>query len=141
MREGIAHVAEQGRHERSIIYLEIESIVRTHPIVRAGALLIAFRIAGLAIRYATQSSGSVGSRLALFVPAASMHAGALLVVIALFLAVAVWVSRASQTAVTAACATFAILMVAGVADLIVSTITGAPLTPTVFRTYRGIRVV
>src|SRR5262249_42503833 len=36
---------------------------------------------------------------------------------------------------------FAVLMIAGLADLIVSTITGAPLTPTVFRTYRGIRVV
>jgi Sulfatase len=115
--------------------------VRTHPIVRAGALLIAFRIAGLAIRYATQSAGSAGSRLALFLPAASMHAGALLIVIALFLTIAVWIPRASQTVVTAACATFALLMVAGLADLIVSTITGAPLTPTVFRTYRGIRVV
>jgi hypothetical protein len=32
-------------------------------------------------------------------------------------------------------------MVAGQTDLTVSSITGAPLTPTVFRTFRGIRVV
>jgi phosphoglycerol transferase MdoB-like AlkP superfamily enzyme len=115
--------------------------VRAHPIVRAGALLIAFRIGSLAIRYATQSSGSLGSRLALFLPAAAMHAGVLLLVIAAFLVLAWWLPRASHAVMTVACAAFAILMVAGLADLIVSTITGAPLTPTVFRTYRGIRVV
>src|SRR2546423_3235563 len=32
-------------------------------------------------------------------------------------------------------------MIAGQADLTVSSITGAPLTPTVFRTFRGVRVV
>src|SRR4051812_17740961 len=32
-------------------------------------------------------------------------------------------------------------MIAGQADLTVATITGAPLTPTVFRTFRGVHVV
>jgi arylsulfatase A-like enzyme len=112
-----------------------------HPIVGAGLLLIAFRVGGLAIRYSASSSGSIASRLALFVPSAAMHAGALLMIIALFLLIADSIPRWRGAVTAAACAVFAILMIAGLADLIVSMITGAPLTPTVFRTYRGIRVV
>jgi hypothetical protein len=46
-----------------------------------------------------------------------------------------------RAVVAIACATFAVLMIAGQADLTVSSITGAPLTPTVFRTFRGLQVV
>jgi len=115
--------------------------VRAHPIVGAGLLLVAFRVGGLAVRYAAASGGSVASRLALFGPTAAMHAGVLLIIIALFLLVADGVPRWRGAVTAAACLVFAVLMIAGLADLIVSTITGAPLTPTVFRTYRGIRVV
>jgi arylsulfatase A-like enzyme len=115
--------------------------VRAHPIVGAGLLLVAFRIGGLAVRYAVQSSGSAASRLALLVPSAMTNAGVLIAIVALFLLAADWIPRWRGTVTAVAGAVFAILMIAGLADLIVSMITGAPLTPTVFRTYRGLRVV
>jgi arylsulfatase A-like enzyme len=115
--------------------------VRAHPIVRSACLLLAFRLGSLAIRYAAQSQGSVRDRLALFLPAAIAHAGVIALVCAAFLLLdRVW-PRARRAIATVAAMTFGVLMVAGLADLIVSTITGAPLTPTVFRTYRGLRVV
>lgn len=79
--------------------------------------------------------------MALFAPAAAAHAGPLLILIAAFLAIAAAAPRFDRAVSMSACIVFAILMVAGQADLTVSAITGAPLTPTVFRTYRGLHVV
>ena len=115
--------------------------MRRHPIVDVGLLLITFRLAGLAGRYLLQPAGSLAARLALFLPAAASHAAALLIVVAACLAVAAALPRYGRAVTTAACVGFAILMIAGQADLTVSAITGAPLTPTVFRTYRGLHVV
>jgi hypothetical protein len=115
--------------------------VRRHPIVRVGLLLIAFRLAGLAARYLLQPDGPLAARLALFLPAAASHAAALLIIIAASLAVAAALPRFDRSVTIVSCAGFAILMIAGQADLTVSAITGAPLTPTVFRTYRGLHVV
>src|SRR3954471_3115209 len=115
--------------------------LRAHPIVKAGLLLVAFRLTGVAVRYLSPSTAGFADRAALFYPAASGHAGALLTIVALFLALARLLSRARRAIAAAACAAFAVLMIAGQADLTVSKITGAPLTPTVFRTFRGIHVV
>jgi sulfatase-like protein len=92
-------------------------------------------------RYLVQPDGPIGARIALFLPAAASHAGVLTAIIAAFLIVCSALPRYRRTIVAIACATFAVLMVAGQADLTVSSITGAPLTPTVFRTFRGIQVV
>jgi hypothetical protein len=115
--------------------------LRAHPIVNAGLVLIAFRLGGVAVRYLGQPAMPVSDRLSLFLPAASAHAGALLVLVGLMLALTrVW-PAARRVIAIAACAMFALLMIAGQADLTVATITGAPLTPTVFRTFRGVHVV
>lgn len=114
--------------------------MRVHPIVNAGLLLIAFRLGGVAVRYLGQP-GTISERLALFVPAASAHAGALLIIVGLFLVLARALPAGRRAIGIAACAAFALLMIAGQADLTVATITGAPLTPTVFRTFRGVHVV
>lgn len=111
------------------------------PIVTAGLLLVAFRLGGVAVRYLVQPAGAIGDRLALFLPAASAHAGALLIVIGLFLVLARALPARRRAIGIAACTVFALLMIAGQADLTVATITGAPLTPTVFRTFRGVHVV
>ena len=111
------------------------------PIVTAGLLLVAFRLGGVAVRYLVQPTTAVGDRLALFLPAASAHAGALLVIIGLFLVLARALPAWRRAIGIAACTVFALLMIAGQADLTVATITGAPLTPTVFRTFRGVHVV
>jgi hypothetical protein len=74
-------------------------------------------------------------------PAASAHAGVLLVLIGLLLALSRAWSAGRRVIAIAACVIFALLMIAGQADLTVATITGAPLTPTLFRTFRGIHVV
>src|SRR4029077_21066654 len=115
--------------------------MRAHPIVRAGLLLLAFRLGGVTVRYLGQPTTGIGDRFAQLVPAASAHAGALLVLIGLLLALSrVWPAGRRVIAI-AACVLFALLMIAGQADLTVATITGAPLTPTVFRTFRGVHVV
>ena len=115
--------------------------MRAHPIVNAGLLLIAFRLGGVAVRYLGQPASAIGDRFGQFVPAASAHAGVLLVVVGLFLALTrVW-PAARRVIAIAACVVFALLMITGQADLTVATITGAPLTPTLFRTFRGIHVV
>src|SRR5262245_3794259 len=115
--------------------------MRAHPIVNAGLLLIAFRLGGVAVRYLGQPASAIGDRFGQFVPAVSAHAGVLLVLIGLFLALRrVWPAGRRVIAI-AACVVFALLMIAGQADLTVATITGAPLTPTLFRTFRGIHVV
>lgn len=118
--------------------------VRADAIAKAGLLLVLFRLAGLSVRYLVQPAGSGLIRLALFLPAAAAHTGALLIVIALF----ALLSAAAQpwpavrrAIVIIACAVFAVLMIAGQADLTVSGITGAPVTPTVFRTFRGLHVI
>jgi hypothetical protein len=111
------------------------------PIVTAGLLLVAFRLGGVAVRYLVQPAAAFGDRFALFLPAASAHAGALLIVIGLFLAFARALPAWRRAIAIAACTVFALLMIAGQADLTVATITGAPLTPTVFRTFRGVHVV
>src|SRR5207244_6826494 len=67
--------------------------------------------------------------------------GALLIVIALFLVLAGVMPAGRRAIAVVACVVFALLMIAGQADLTVATITGAPLTPTVFRTFRGVHVV
>ncbi|HYM25600.1 MAG TPA: hypothetical protein VEU08_20415, partial [Vicinamibacterales bacterium] len=110
-------------------------------IVRVGALMIGFRIAGLAERYLVQPDIPFSARLALFAPAAMAHAGTLLLIVTVFLLAARALPRSRRAVSIAACATFATLVVAGQADFIVSSITGAPLTPTVFRTFRGLHVV
>jgi len=118
--------------------------LRAHPIAKAGLLLVLFRAVGLAVRYLAQPPGSIASRLALFLPALSAHVGALLIVIAAFLFLArapIRVPGYHRAVVIVACVVFAVLMIAGQADLTVAAITGAPLTPTVFRTFRGIHVV
>jgi len=115
--------------------------LRAHPIFKAGLLLVAFRLGGVAVRYLIQPSTGVGDRLALFLPAAAAHSGALLVVVGLFLLLTRLLPAARRTVAIVACAVFCVLMIAGQADLTVATITGAPLTPTVFRTFRGVHVV
>jgi glucan phosphoethanolaminetransferase (alkaline phosphatase superfamily) len=115
--------------------------MRAHPIVNAGLLLIAFRLGGVAVRYLGQPASAIGDRFGQFVPAASAHAGVLLVLVGLFLALTRLWPRGRRLIAIAACVVFALLMIAGQADLTVATITGAPLTPTLFRTFRGIHVV
>jgi sulfatase-like protein len=112
-----------------------------HPVVRAGLALIAFRVAGLIHRYLLQPDVSWSRRLALFLPALTAHVGVLIAVVALLLLCCAAAPRWRRAISAAACAVFAVLMIAGQADLTVSSITGAPLTPTVFRTFRGLRVV
>ena len=115
--------------------------MRAHPITKIGILLVLLRLAGLAVRYLAQPDSPMRDRLALFLPAASFHAGALLAIVALFLICAKLLPSRRRPIAVVACLGFALLMVAGQADLTVSSITGAPLTPTVFRTFRGIHVV
>jgi hypothetical protein len=115
------------------------------PLAGAGLALIAFRAAGLFHRYILQPEVSLSRRLRLFVPALTAHSGVLTAIVGAFL-VASAVAGATaprwrRTIAVGACAIFAILMIAGQADLTVSSITGAPLTPTVFRTFRGLQVV
>lgn len=115
--------------------------MRAPPIVNAGLLLIAFRLGGVAVRYLGQPATTIGDRFGQFLPAASAHVGVLLVLIGLGLALSrLWPGGRRAIAITA-CVAFALLMIAGQADLTVATITGAPLTPTLFRTFRGIHVV
>jgi hypothetical protein len=115
--------------------------LRAHPIVNAGLVLIAFRLGGVAVRYLGQPAIPVSDRFALFLPAASAHAGALLLLVGLMLGLTRAWPAARRLIAIAACALFALLMIAGQADLTVAAITGAPLTPTVFRTFRGLHVV
>jgi hypothetical protein len=115
--------------------------LRAHPIVKAGLLLIAFRLGGVAVRYLGQPTTAIGDRFGQLFLAASAHAGALLVLIGLLLALSRAWSAGRRVIAMAACVVFALLMIAGQADLTVATITGAPLTPTLFRTFRGIHVV
>lgn len=115
--------------------------MRGHPITRIGVLLVLFRLAGLTVRYLIQPDAPLVARAALFVPAALFHVGALLVVVSLLLLAARALPRYRRPVALMACAALALLMVAGQADLTVSAITGAPLTPTVFRTFRGVKVV
>jgi len=117
------------------------NLVRHHPIVRVGLVLILFRLAGLTHRYLVQPDVSVARRMELFVPAVAMHGAVLTAIVAAaLLIVHVW-PRGRRLVTALACALFAVLMIAGQADLTVSSITGAPLTPTVFRTFRGLQVV
>jgi hypothetical protein len=115
--------------------------LRAHPIAKVGQLLILFRVAGLVVRYLVQSTGSAGERLELFLPAASAHVGALLIIVSSLLLLAKRAPTIRRPLVVASCVLCAVLMIAGQGDFTVSAITGAPLTPTVFRTFRGIRVV
>jgi sulfatase-like protein len=112
-----------------------------HPVVRAGLALIAFRAAGLFHRYVLQPDVSLSRRLELFVPALAAHAGVLTAIVAAFVLACALAPRWRRAIAIVACVTFAVLMIAGQADLTVSSITGAPLTPTVFRTFRGLQVV
>jgi hypothetical protein len=115
--------------------------VRVHPIVRFGALLVACRLVGVIVRYGIQTPGSIGDRLALLLPAVLSHTGALTIVVSLFLLASIWLRAFRRPIALTAVAVFGFLIIFGQADFIVSAITGAPLTPTVFRTFRGIRVV
>ena len=113
-----------------------------HPVARAALALIAFRVAGLFHRHILQPDAALGRRLAQFLPSVASHVGVLTAIVALALvASAAAQPRWRRAIAAAACALFAVLMIAGQADLTVSSITGAPLTPTVFRTFRGVRVV
>ena len=93
------------------------------------------------MRYLGQPTTAIGDRFGQLFPAASAHAGALLVLIGLLLALSRAWPAGRRVIAMAACVVFALLMIAGQADLTVATITGAPLTPTLFRTFRGIHVV
>jgi len=115
--------------------------LRAHPIAKVGQFLIRFRVAGLAVRYLVQPTGSAGARLELFLPAASAHVGALLIIVSSLLLLAKRAPAIRPPIVFASCVLCAVLMIAGQADFTVSAVTGAPLTPTVFRTFRGIRVI
>ena len=115
--------------------------VRVHPIVRFGALLVACRLVGVIVRYGVQTPGSVGDRFALLLPAIASHTGALTIVVSLFLLLSIWLRPFQRPIALTAVAVFGFLIIFGQADFIVSAITGAPLTPTVFRTFRGIKVV
>jgi hypothetical protein len=115
--------------------------VHHHSVVRAGVLMILFRIGGLGQLYLIRADATLRQRLALFVPAAVSHAGVLAAVVGAFYALSAAVPTRRRAVVGLACVTFALLMIAGQADFTVSAITGAPLTPTVFRTYRGLQVV
>jgi len=115
--------------------------MRANPILNAGLLLIAFRLGGVAVRYLGQPATAIGDRLGQFLPAASVHAGVLLMLVGLWLALSRAWSGGRRAIAIVACVAFALLMIAGQADLTVATITGAPLTPTLFRTFRGIHVV
>lgn len=115
--------------------------MRVHPIVRFGVLLVAFRLVGVAVRYGAQTPGSLVDRLSLLLPAVASHTGALIIVVSLFLLASIWLRPFRRPIALVAVVAFGALMIAGQADLIVSAITGAPLTPTVFRTFRGIKVV
>jgi len=113
---------------------------RAHPIVRLGLALVTFRVAGLAYRYLVQPDAPAAVRVSLFGQAVVAHVGVLTAIIAALLVCAAW-PRLRRASIVAAVLVSAVLMVAGQADLTVSSITGAPLTPTVFRTFRGLRVV
>jgi hypothetical protein len=115
--------------------------LQRHPLVGAGLALIAFRAAGLFHRYILQPEVSLSRRLLLFVPALTAHIGVLTAIVGTFLVASALLPRRRRPIAVAACATYAVLMIAGQADLTVSSITGAPLTPTVFRTFRGLQVV
>jgi arylsulfatase A-like enzyme len=116
-------------------------MVADRPIEKLGAALIVFRLAGVAVRYLVQGGAPFGARLTMFATAAAFHVGALLLIVAAFQIGVALAPRRRQAIGVVAAAIFAVLMIAGQADLTVASITGAPLTPTVFRTYRGIRVV
>ena len=122
-----------------------EHALLRQPLIGAGLALIAFRAAGLFHRYILQPDISLSRRLLLFVPALTAHVGVLTAIVGTFLiasaAAGATAPRWRRVIAVAACAIFAILMIAGQADLTVSSITGAPLTPTVFRTFRGLQVV
>ena len=118
-----------------------ERALHRHPLLRAGLALIAFRAAGLFHRYILQPDVSLGRRLLLFMPALASHTGVLTAIVGTFLVASALAPRRRRAIAMAACATFALLTIAGQADLTVSSITGAPLTPTVFRTFRGLQVV
>src|SRR4029079_2395083 len=118
-----------------------ERALQRHPLVGAGLALIAFRAAGLFHRYILQPEVSLSRRLLLFVPALTAHIGVLTAIVGTFLVASALLRRRRRPIAVAACATYAVLMIAGQADLTVSSITGAPLTPTVFRTFRGLQVV
>jgi hypothetical protein len=115
--------------------------LRVHPIVRLACALIAFRLAGLFFRYIVQPDAPFDRRLALFVPAAISNAGVLAAIAAALLLLCGLVPPLRRAIVVGSFGLFAVLMLAGQADVIVSSITGAPLTPTVFRTFRGLSVV
>src|ERR1051325_7274753 len=107
----------------------MDVIVLRHPIARVGGALVAFRVAGLVHRYLIQPDVPVGERVALFLPAAASHVGVLTAIVAAFVIASATLPRYARAIGAAACALFAILMIAGQADLTVSSITGAPLTP------------
>src|SRR3979490_1044166 len=81
----------------------IAGVLRAHPITRIGILLVLFRLAGLAVRYLAQPASSMRDRLALFLPAASFHSGALLAIVALFLICAKLLPSRRRTIAVIAC--------------------------------------
>lgn len=99
--------------------------------------VVVIRLGGVVLRYGVQQAGSPLVRAATVLFAAAEHAAVLL--LALAAALLVWRALPSLRRVTLplACLGFAILLVGGEADLIVSHITGEPLLPTTFRAYRG----
>ena len=115
--------------------------MRTSSIARAGAIVLVLRLAGLAVRYVVQPPGALPGRLATFLSAAMFHTGALLLIISLFVALAALIPRVKWQIAAAACLAFLILTIAGQLDLTLTWITGEPLTPTVFRTFRGFYIV
>ena len=105
---------------------------RLHPIVRLGLVLAAVRLAGLIHRYLVQPDASLGVRMTMFAGAALAHLSVIVAVTGALMVCARLIA-ARRVTLIAPCAAIAVLMIAGQADLTVASITGAQLTPTVFR--------
>jgi hypothetical protein len=115
--------------------------MQTSSIAKAGVILLVLRLAGVAVRYVVQPPGALPGKLAIFLSAAMYHAGALLLVIGLFVALATLLPRLKWPIAVVACLVFLVLTIAGQLDLTLTWITGEPLTPTVFRTFRGFYII
>jgi hypothetical protein len=77
--------------------------MRTSSIAKAGVILLVLRLAGVALRYVAQPPGALPGKLAIFLSAAMYHAGALLLVIGLFVAFATLLPRLKWPIAAVAC--------------------------------------
>ena len=108
-----------------------------HPIVQAGIVLLIFRMVGVVFRYVFQSGDWNATSLEIFVTATLYNFATLLLIVALLLFIWKLLPKLQSLIGIFVCLFFPVLMLFGQIDLSLSSITGAQLTPTVFRTYRG----